>query len=68
MGPQPFQLDFEQYSTLVTHSWLKSVWEKVFLLGIIIEVSRPEIQPPREGDEWLMPLLVHLGFDTKDLL
>ncbi len=67
MGPQLFQLDFEQYRALVTHSWLKSVWEKVFLFRIIIEVSRPEIQPPREGDERLVPLLVRLGFDSKDL-
>jgi hypothetical protein len=51
MGPQPFQLDFEWDGTLVMHSWLKSVSEKVFLFGISIEVLRPEIQPPQEGDE-----------------
>jgi hypothetical protein len=48
MDPQPFQLDFKWYGNLVTHSCLKRVWEKVFLFGIIIEVSKPDIKPTQE--------------------
>ncbi len=56
MGPQPFQLDFEWHGNLVTHSWLKSVWEKDILW------CQNQIYSQ------LMPLFVCLGFDTKDLL
>jgi len=56
MGEQPFAVDFARHGSWVTDSWLKSVWEKVDLFGIMIQEGKLRLRPPRVGDEWLMPM------------
>jgi hypothetical protein len=48
--------------------WIKSLWEKLFLFGIVLEKGQQQIAPLRERDEWLMPLLYKLGYYSAKLL
>jgi hypothetical protein len=68
MGSQPFQVDFNKCGQWATSSWVKSVWEKCFIFGIILEEGKLNILPPRERDEWLMPLLCKMNFTPDELL
>ncbi len=52
----------------MTELWIKSLWEKVFLFDIILEEGKLLTTPPRERDEWLMPLLCKLGYSSAELL
>jgi hypothetical protein len=58
MGSQPFTVDFLKCGAWVMESWVKSLWEKVFIFGITLEEGCLKIFPPREWDEWIMPMLV----------
>lgn len=68
MGSQPFLVNFKQCGHLVTDSWLKSVWEKVYLFGITIEEYKVDLSPLRMGDEWLMLVFQRMGYDATDML
>lgn len=68
MGPQPLQVNFVKHGNWVTDSWIKSLWEKVCLLGIVIEEGKIEIFPPQERDEWLMPLFCKLDYTPAELI
>ena len=57
MEAQPFQVDFSRYGDLVSASWLKSIWEKVHQLGIIIVESLANVVILRENDRWIMEAL-----------
>ncbi len=52
----------------MTELWIKSLWEKVFLFDIIPEEGELLTTPPRERDEWLMPLQCELGYSSAELL
>jgi hypothetical protein len=58
MGSQPFTVDFLKCGPWVTESWVKILWEKVFIFGITLEEGRLKICSSREWDEWIMPMLV----------
>jgi hypothetical protein len=68
MGAQPFKVNFRWHGQWVTDSWLKSLWEKVYLFGIVIEEGKVGISPPQEGDEWLMPLFCKLNYNSEELV
>lgn len=68
MGSQPFLVDCSCHGSWVTASWLCSVWEKAWLFGIHIEEGKLKLEPPRTGDEWLMAMFLHLGFNEAELL
>jgi hypothetical protein len=68
MGSQPFTVDFLKCGAWVTESWVKVLWEKVFIFGIILVEGCLKICPPREQDEWIMPMLVGLGYTATELL
>jgi hypothetical protein len=57
-GGMSFQLLSEPYSLYgerVTHSWLRSVWEKVDMFGFKVELRALPLELPREGgDGWIM--------------
>jgi hypothetical protein len=40
----------------------------VFIFGITLEEGHLKICPPRERDEWIMPMLVRLGYTATELL
>ena len=51
---QPFQAQYHKFQEWITHSWLKSIWEKVSMFSVTIDVIPLPIQPRREGDGWFM--------------
>ena len=67
MSPQPFQEDFSACHLWVTHSWMKSLWEKAFRLKIDIELADLPVKPPRERDSWLMQEFTTLNYSCDDL-
>jgi hypothetical protein len=68
MSRQPFRENFSLCSQWTTHSWLKSVWEKVQLFHIDVQIGNIDITPPRLGDDWLMKTFVGMDFPTKELI
>jgi hypothetical protein len=47
---QPFQC----YSKWVSQSWLKSVWEKVSMFNLRVEVQELPLKMPRKRNNWIM--------------
>ena len=52
----------------MTDSWLKSLWEKVFLFGIVLIEGKLKVEPPRHNDDWLMKVLGNLHFTGPELI
>ncbi len=48
MSLQPFQEDYATCHHWVTHSWIKSVWEKASRMWVEIEIADLPVHPPRE--------------------
>ena len=65
---QPFQQSYKRFGDWVTPGWLKSIWEKVDLFNIRIEVNNVPLQQPKRRDEWLMAKFDGAGFCKADLL
>jgi hypothetical protein len=61
---QPLQAPFCTYGRWVTHSWLKSIWEKVDKFNITVEIAALPITPPRKGDRWFMKHVMESGVVT----
>jgi hypothetical protein len=57
---QPFAEDYDACQHWVTPSWLKSVWEKSFKLGIDIQLAHIPLQPPQERDTWIMTEFIRI--------
>ena len=65
---QPFHVEYAQHSELVTHSWMKMLWEKVWSFGIKVDVTDTEPGFARVGDcflnriflDWNLPAEIHL--------
>lgn len=49
------------------YSWLKSLWEKCNKFDIDVHFLDVPIDPPREGDDWLMRVFVETGFGKLEL-
>ena len=64
---QPFAENYDTCHHWVTSSWLKSVWEKSFQLGIDIQLGAIPLQPPRERDVWIMAEFIRMNYDTRSL-
>ncbi len=60
--------EFSWFGGWVMETWVNSLWEKVFLFGIILEEGKLQIVPTRKRNEWLMPLLCKLGYSSAELL
>ncbi len=70
-GVSSFQVlpeSFSQYGKWVMHSWLRSLWEKVDMFEFHAEVRQTPLEPPREGNSWLMVDIVNLGVFNADEL
>ena len=68
MSNQPLAEDYNIGSCWTTHSWLKSVWEKVSFFRVEVCIGNVHIVPPRVGDDWLMRRFVSMGFSRTDLV
>ena len=68
LSNQPLSEKYSVGSHWVTHSWIRSVWEKVDLFCMEVEIGNINIAPPRVGDDWLMKRFLQLGCTRKELL
>ncbi len=57
---QPLQESYEQHSFLLTHTWMKMLWEKVSIFGLKVVVADFHLKYPREGDRFIMQVLINL--------
>ena len=64
---QPFAEDYNACQHWVTPSWLKSVWEKSFKLGIDIQLAHIPLQPQRERISWIMAEFIRMNYDMQSL-
>lgn len=64
---EPFSPPHQQLESLVTHSWLKFLWEKCSYFRIQVHISNAKISPPRARDKWLMQAFIDLGYRTEEL-
>jgi hypothetical protein len=61
ISSQPLQESYATYGKCLTHSWLKSIWEKADKFNNTIEIATLPIEPPREGDKWFMQAAMEAG-------
>ena len=52
LSNQPFLEDYASNNEQVTHSWLKTIWEKASRLKINIELGPMKLQPPRGPNDF----------------
>ncbi len=63
---QPLQESYERYGKWITSTWLKSVWEKVDIFRITVEIAPLPVCLPREGDKWFMQAAINAGITNTD--
>ncbi len=61
LSTQPLQESYVTYGKWVTHTWLKSIWEKLHKFDVSIEIAPLPIEPPWEGDKWFMQAAMEAG-------
>jgi hypothetical protein len=59
---QPMQELYQKYSTLITHSWMKMLWEKISMFDLHTVVADAPLRFPWEGDQFLMQVLIKVGY------
>ena len=65
---QPLQQSYSKYGNWVTHSWLKTIWEKCNWFQIKIHFADVPLDITREGDRWLMEEFMQVGYSMDKLL
>ncbi len=64
---QPLQELYHKYGHLVTHSWMKMLWEKLSLFDVHTVVADLSLKFPREGNQFIMQVLVKAGYTGEAL-
>jgi hypothetical protein len=64
---QPLQESYKKYSYLVTHSWMKMLWEKLSMFNMQIIILDQPKEYPREGNQFIMQVLIQAGYTNKSL-
>jgi hypothetical protein len=64
---QPLQVDYKKYSHLVTHTWMKMLWEKVSMFGITVTTPSTLDGFPREGDDFIMQVILRAGYTSDEV-
>jgi hypothetical protein len=67
LSSQPLQESYERHKYLVTHSWMKMFWEKVSMFGLKVVVTDLHLPYPREGDRFIMQMLIDIGYPKDQL-
>ncbi len=60
--------NFHQCSKWVTHSWLRSVWEKVDQFRLRVEIYELPLKFPRENDKWMMLAFKQMEYSDNKLV
>ncbi len=64
---QPLQALYSRFSFLATHSWMKMLWEKAYKFSVVIETVRSPLAFPRQGDKFLMLVLMEKGHSRETI-
>jgi hypothetical protein len=64
---QPLQEQCVKYGYLVTHSWIKTHWEKLPMFDMHVVVADQPQEFPWEGDQFIMQALIRTGYTSKAL-
>jgi hypothetical protein len=68
VSTQVLSRDYARYSGWVSHCWLKSVWKKVSLFNLTVEIRDLPLRFPCANDEWLMLILKETGYLREELV
>ncbi len=49
------------------HSWMKMLWEKAYKFGVVIKTARNPLAFPRQGDKFLMLVLMERGHSRETI-
>ena len=61
------QMEYGQYNHLVTHSWMKMLWEKMSMFGLTVTTPLASDGFPREGDEFIMRVILQAGYNYDEV-
>ncbi len=64
---QPLQEQYVMYGYLVTHSWVKMLWEKLSIFDMHVIVADQPQEFPWEGDQFIMQVLIRAGYTSEAL-
>ncbi len=64
---QPLQESYQKYGHLVTHSWMKMLWEKLSMFGLHTVLADLPLQFPRVGNQFIMQVLIKAGYTGEAL-
>ncbi len=64
---QPLQVDYNKYNHLVTHTWMKMLWEKVSMFGITVTTLLALGGFQREGDKFIMQMILRAGYNFDEV-
>jgi len=65
---QPINEAYTRYSNWVTHCWFRSLWEKISLFRLTIDIQNVPLKLPRVGDQWLMRVFIEAGIPQERLI
>ncbi len=65
---QPLQADYSAYQRRITHSWLKTLWEKAHKFCMQIVTAPLKLLFPRENNTWIMDRFKTAGYSGNILL
>ena len=64
---QPLQVEYDQYNHLVTHTWMKMLWEKVSMFGLTVTTPSASGGFPREGEKFIMQVILQVGYNSDEV-
>ena len=64
----PLSLDYNVYAHLVTPSWMKAFWERLWHYKFRLHLAYTELPLPRERDKTLMAIFLAEGYKGEELL
>jgi hypothetical protein len=67
MSFQPLQVNYKNHNHLVTHTWMKMLWEKLSMFEMMVIIPENSQGFPREGDKFIMLVLLRAGCSKEDL-
>ncbi len=63
----PLQESYSRYGFLVTHSWIKMLWEKLSMFDMKVVVSDFVQEYPQQGNQFTMQVLLRAGYAAETL-
>jgi hypothetical protein len=58
---QPLQEQYSKYKFLLTHSWMKMLWEKISIFDLEIIVMDFALEYPKRGNWFIMQIFFEMG-------